>query len=185
MGKGNPKSRRNFSLDRFLESEILQRSVQELTGSITSDGDHLIINPSPCTSGAVLRVHSSFVEVGESFRGTCDDGRQHDLRRLRIQREAPCLRIQAGRAQDFLERPGSFGDLPGSFLDLDVRVQNAKIKFNADGTGVLNYSNKAVPCLGKVDFPYKLDITNQGIDGTDKFKKSTAMNFKRGCIGPS
>src|SRR5215470_10230564 len=102
-----------------------------------------------CTRGALscipVRSSASFVQVGEGFVVTCDDGREEELRRLRIRREAPCLRIEAGRAEEFLDHLDSIGDL-------EARVQNAKIKFNADGTGTLSYANKTVPCLGKVGF---------------------------------
>lgn len=171
MKKEEEERNRNFSLDEFLESKLLRLSAYDFSGSIRRDGDHLIINPAPCTSNAVLRVHASFVEIGERFAITCNDGRQEEVRRLSIRREAPCLRIEAGRAAEFLECPGLFGDV-------GVRVQNAKIKFNADGTGTLSYSNQTVPCLGKVNFPYKADTTNQGVEGTDKFKQKYSNEFQ-------
>lgn len=171
MNKAKSQQQASFSLDEFLDFEMKRKSTRELLAAVYEEDDHLLIIPSPCTSGTALRVRKSFVEVGEVLDFTCPDGKQKEVYRIRIRCDAPCLFIEAGTAEQLLDRLVPFGEI-------ETRVKSAKINLKPDGTGTLSYANKTVPCLGKAGYSYKLDITNQGTEGSEKFKEKFSNEFQ-------
>ena len=149
-----------FSLADFLQSAVDERGEVELEGTISIDGEHFVISPLNGLPGTLLRLRQADVRLSDAaYLG--------QPVRMRIKRNAPCVRLAAGVVEDFI----------GLDSGLYVAVKRAKIQLDATGKGTLNYAGRSVPCLGKQDFPYVKDLTVKGEIDVDKFKQKFSNEF--------
>lgn len=154
----NPQS---FSIDDFVRAHLEREAEVELEAEVNADGEHYVISPADGIQGTVYRIHRSYIRMPIKREHT------NGAMLIGVKRKAPCLRLTAGVAEDFLfpER------------EAHVTVKRATVELGATGKGTLAYAGKTVPCLGKKDFPYTKDLTVRGEVGVDKFEEKYSNEF--------
>ncbi len=112
--------------------------------------------------------------ISESKIVNADTKEEVAVYSLRIDKDAPCLRLTASTA-GLLLKQASITCIDDREL---FRTKRAKITFQANGEGQLIYGNKNIGCLGSPTVKYTQDLTIQGIVGTDKFLRKFSDEYQ-------
>jgi hypothetical protein len=155
-----------FSLNDFLEHRLPRRHKAFIEAEVIADGDHVIVDFTPGEAIHVYRIHRQYVEVDSAPIPVQYARGEKVLHRVAIAPDAPCVRLTVGFASEFLP-------IESAFLPL----LQAKITFRANGEGTLKFGSTTVPCLGKPNLAYPVDLSVRGIEGTDKFLERRSEEF--------
>ncbi|MEY9404569.1 L,D-transpeptidase [Bradyrhizobium japonicum] len=162
-----------FSEDEFRRASLEKISRLTFVGDVSTDGDHLLIEPYPCDRRTIFKIAARSVEVSSNpLECRLPDGSVRTLFRVFVDRFAPCSRITEGLAEDFFGTNRPDGD-PG-FTLATLQVQ---IKFGSNAEGTLTYGSNSVKCLGQSTRQYPADLTVEGVEGVDKYKLWHSTEF--------
>lgn len=139
----------------------------EIIAEVLDDGSQYILNPNPCRADRVYRLKKTDVEVlSDPFAMYCDGSGEKPVRRVRILSNADCFCFEHGPAALLLMPTASL-----EALELTTVTLRAEVALGPDGPGTLKYGAKSVQCRGKKNYNYVTDVTNNGAEDVDKFKR--------------
>jgi hypothetical protein len=151
-----------FSLDKLQRRQVTSREQFCLLAEVHEDGDYVVLDPSPCSSGRVIRVSRSDVQIGEAIDLRCPDGTERQLFEVCVNGDAAALAIKPVFVRDELRD------------ELTLRIS---IKLGPNAEGSLTYNGRTIPCLGKSAMPYPKDVSNTAKEGDNKFRSKFSSEY--------
>ncbi|MGJ4911283.1 L,D-transpeptidase [Bradyrhizobium sp. HKCCYLS2033] len=160
---------------KAFESKAMSRAKHfEMIAEVLEDGDHYVLNPDPCRGVRMYRIKKTEVEIlSGAFPIYCDVGGERPVRRLRILSNANCFGFEHGPAA-LLLLPNASSEA----LELTTATLRADVVLGPEGPGTLTYGAKSVQCRGRKGYDYVKDITNNGVEDVDKFKRRWSDQYK-------
>jgi hypothetical protein len=162
-----------FSEEAFRRGAMDKLSRLTLVAAVSTDGDHLVIEPYPCDKPSIFRVAVSSAEVSKTpLECRLPNGGVRTLFRVFIDRFAACSRITEGLAEDFFR-----GNHPDADIEFTLKTLQVQITFGNNAEGTLTFGSNSVKCLGQSTRQYPTDVTVEGVEGVDKYKLWHSTEF--------